>query len=161
MTRKVQFHVVDADLTQFNFTTNNSQLLFNLNLNMTIKNPNLGFGIWFESIEVAVLYQDINIGNMSLSPFYQGDDQGTRLLKMKLYGQKLVKLNAEQLALLSVEKIAEIFSMKVEVCIQMRVKIGPIRFKIKPKVRCGMNVPLITSRRSFPRFRIIGCYVAY
>ncbi|TYK25308.1 NDR1/HIN1-Like protein 3-like [Cucumis melo var. makuwa] len=159
MTRKLKFQVNNAKLTKFNLT-NGSQLLFQLSLNMMVQNPNRGFGVFFDSIEVAVLYQDIKFSNMSLSPFYQGEE-GKSLLNFRFDGQQLMNLDAEQLAVFTLEKLVDIFSIKVELRLHMRVKIGFIRIKLNPKVRCGLNLPLVSHGRSFLRFRIIGCFVAY
>ncbi|XP_038904446.1 NDR1/HIN1-like protein 10 [Benincasa hispida] len=158
-THKLKFQVTNANLTQFNFT-DDSQLLFQLSLNMTVKNPNRGFGVFFDSIEVVVLYQDIKFSNVSLSPFYQGQE-GKSLLNLSFDGQQLMNLDAQQLAVFTLEKLLDIFSIKLELRLRMRVKIGFIRIKLNPKVRCGLNLPLISHGRSFIRFRIIDCYVAY
>uniref|UniRef100_A0A0A0LBJ3 Late embryogenesis abundant protein LEA-2 subgroup domain-containing protein n=1 Tax=Cucumis sativus TaxID=3659 RepID=A0A0A0LBJ3_CUCSA len=159
MTRKLKFQVNNANLTQFNLT-DDSQLLFQLSLNMTVKNPNRGFGVFFDSIEVAVLYQGIKFSNVSLSPFYQGQE-GKSSLNFRFDGQQLMNLDAKQLAVFTLEQLVDIFSIKVELRLHMRVKIGFIRIKLNPKVRCGLNLPLISHERSLFRFRIIGCFVTY
>ncbi|KAG7028146.1 NDR1/HIN1-like protein 3, partial [Cucurbita argyrosperma subsp. argyrosperma] len=154
MANKIKFHVIDADLTQFNFT-DDKQLLFDLTVNMKVKNPNRAFGVFFDRIEVTVLYQDIKFSNASLSPFYQ-DQDGSKLLKLKFDGQQLMNLNAEQLAVFGLEKLVETFTLKLEL-----LNIDLIKIKLKPKVRCGLNLPLISRGRTFLRFQIIGCHVAY
>ncbi|XP_023005830.1 NDR1/HIN1-like protein 3 [Cucurbita maxima] len=159
MANKIKFHVIGADLTQFNFTDDN-QLLFDLTVNMKVKNPNRAFGVFFDRIEVTLLYQDIKFSNASMSPFYQGQD-GSKLLKLKFDGQQLMNLNAEQLAVFGLEKLVEIFTLKLELRLQIRVNIDLIKIKLKPKVHCGLNLPLISRGRTFLRFQIIGCHVAY
>ncbi|XP_022144758.1 NDR1/HIN1-like protein 3 [Momordica charantia] len=160
ITHKVKFHVAGADLTQFNLT-DDDQLLYNLDLNITAGNPSQRFGINFDNIQVAVLYHDIEFGNTTLAPFYQGQD-GTRLLRMKFDGQRPVKLDAVRLAVFTLEQIAEIFSIQVELRLKIRVNVAVVKIKLNPKVDCGFNVPLLSRRRSsFLRFRIIGCRVRY
>lgn len=160
ITNKVKFHVAGADLTQFNFT-DDGQFQYDLSLNITVKNPNLRAGIYFDAIEVTLSYEDIEIETLLLTPFYQGR-KGKSLLVIQFEGQKPMNLEREKLEKFNLEKVVGVFSIDVELRLHLRVKFGLLKiFKVKPKVGCGFMVPLISRGTSFLRFQITGCHVHY
>ena len=66
----LKFHVTDASLTRFDYTTNNT-LHYDLALNVSIRNPNRRVGVYYDHIEAHALYQDVLFGNQTLGPFFQ------------------------------------------------------------------------------------------
>ncbi|CAN4109464.1 unnamed protein product [Withania somnifera] len=47
---KVKFYVTDVTLTQFDWSTTNNILHYDLAFNMTIRNPNKRIGVYYDSI---------------------------------------------------------------------------------------------------------------
>jgi hypothetical protein len=45
----LKIHVTDVSLAQFNLTTNNAHLHFNLALNISIRNPNKRIGLYYRA----------------------------------------------------------------------------------------------------------------
>ncbi|KAF3675079.1 Protein YLS9 [Capsicum annuum] len=63
---KVKFYVTDATLTQFDLSTANNTLYYDLALNMTIRNPNKRVGIYYDSIEARAMYQGQRFASQNL-----------------------------------------------------------------------------------------------
>lgn len=138
----VKVHVTDATLTQFNYTNNNSNLNYNLALNITIRNPNRRLGIYYDSIEARALYHDARVDSIILDPFYQGH-KTTHFLNPSFKGQKVVVLSSDQSLELNKEKDSGVYEIDVKMYLKVRFKLGVFKTrKMKPKITCELRVPL-------------------
>jgi|UniRef100_A0A2N9GIX2 hypothetical protein len=137
----LKFYVTDASLTQFNFTTNNN-LQYNLDLNITVRNPNKRIGIYYDTIQASTYYEGQRFDTVSLTPFYQGH-KNTSLLSQVFDGQKLVLLGTSEVSNFNSEKSNGVYSIDVKLNLKIRVKVGWIKIgHFKPKIDCGLKVPL-------------------
>ncbi|KAK7244833.1 hypothetical protein RIF29_39660 [Crotalaria pallida] len=142
---RVKVHVTDATLTQFNYTTNNNNLHYNLSFNVTIRNPNKRLGIYYDHIEAQPFYQDARFDSKVLEPFYQGH-KTTNELNAAFNGQHLVVLNADQVSELNKEKSEGVYDIELKIYLRIRFKLGKLKTgKLKPKIECDLRVPLTTS----------------
>ncbi|CAN4109465.1 unnamed protein product [Withania somnifera] len=145
---KVKFYVTDATLTQFDWSTTNNTLHYDLALNMTIRNPNKRVGIYYDSIEARAMYQGQRFSSQNLDPFYQGH-KNTSTLHPVFKGQNFVLLGDREKSNYNNEKNSGVFEMEVKLYMRIRLKAGWIKtHKIKPKIECDFKVPLKSNARS-------------
>nr|CAA68848.1 hin1 [Nicotiana tabacum] len=145
---KVKFYVTDATLTQFDLSTTNNTIFYDLALNMTIRNPNKRIGIYYDSIEARALYQGERFDSTNLEPFYQGH-KNTSSLRPVFKGQSLVLLGDREKSNYNNEKNLGVYEMEVKLYMRIRLKVGWIKtHKIKPKIECDFKVPLGSNGRS-------------
>ncbi|KAF8403363.1 hypothetical protein HHK36_011465 [Tetracentron sinense] len=153
---KVKFHVVNASLTEFNLTTNNT-LQYNLALNMTVRNPNKKIGIYYDRIEARAYYDDEKFATRSLTPFYQGHKK-TDLLNPVFIGESPILLGTSELADFNNEKSAGVFEVDVKLYLRIRFKVGSFKTgRFKPKIKCDLKLPLVANRNSAGGFDTTKC----
>ena len=152
----VKFHVTDAKLTQFNLTDKNN-LLYNLALNITVRNPNKKIGVYYDRIEARAFYEGKRLDSKPLDPFYQGH-KNTAVLSPVFSGQQFV-LNAEDRSEFNQEKGSGVYSIDVKLYLRIRFKISPgiKTWRFKPKVECDLKVPLAADGKSVVGFERTKC----
>ncbi|KAK4736577.1 hypothetical protein R3W88_000274 [Solanum pinnatisectum] len=134
---KVNFHISDASLTQFDFSTRNNTLYYDLHLNVSIRNPNKRIGIYYDSIEARAIYHGQNFSIVKPDPFYQGH-KNTTDLNLVFTGQDSVQLGSEY----NVEKDSGVYQFGLRLYMRIRFKFGWIKTKkIKPMIKCDLKVP--------------------
>jgi hypothetical protein len=139
---RVKFHVTDAALTQFNLNTTNatgSTLYYNLDLNLTIRNPNKHIGIYYDRIEARAFYGGQRFDVNTLTPFYQGKKNTTEL-NVVFQGQHIV---VNDVSMYDSEKGSGIYSIDVKLYLRVRFKLRAVKTpRFKPKIECDLKVPL-------------------
>ncbi|KAF8038893.1 hypothetical protein BT93_B1445 [Corymbia citriodora subsp. variegata] len=154
----VKFHVTDAELTQFNFTATNT-LNYDLKFNLTIRNPNRRIGIYYDRIEVRPIYGGQRLASEYLTPFYQGH-KNTTTLGAEFQGQQLVVLGTSEQSDFSSEQAAGVYDIDMKLYLRVRFKLGKIKtFHIKPRVKCGLKVPLSSSGSAAAAFQTEKCEI--
>ncbi|XP_054785750.1 NDR1/HIN1-like protein 10 [Prosopis cineraria] len=134
----VKFHVTDASLTQFNYTSNNT-LFYNLSLNITARNPNRRLGLYYDKIRASASYQDAWFDSQTLTPFYQGH-KTTDFLNPVFVGQRFLLLDSTQASELSKDQSSGLYDIDVTLHLKIRFKLGALKtFKLKPKVKCDLS----------------------
>ncbi|KAB1222554.1 Protein YLS9 [Morella rubra] len=145
---EVKFYVTDASLTQFNYTSNDNTLHYNLALNVSIRNPNKRIGIYYDRIEANAYYQDQRFDTETLTPFYQGH-KNTTVLSPVFHGQQLLTLGSSEVSNFDSDKNNGIFGISLRLNIRIRAKLGWIKIgHFKSKIKCGLDVPLTSSGTS-------------
>lgn len=138
---RVKFHATEASLTQFNLTNNNT-LHYNLDVNISIRNPNKKIGIYYDRIEARGYYEDERFGSVDLKPFYQGK-KNTSVVNIKISGQQLVMLDSNEILEYNSQKGSGVYEIDVKLYLRIRFKIGRFKtWRMKPKIKCGLNVPI-------------------
>ncbi|KAK4281712.1 hypothetical protein QN277_013173 [Acacia crassicarpa] len=157
----VKFHVTDASLTQFNFTSNNT-LFYNLAVNITIRNPNRKLGLYYDQIEASASYQDAWFDSQTLTPFYQGH-KTTDVLNPVFAGQRFLLLDPTQASELNKDQSSGIYNIDVTLHLKVRFKLGALKtFKFKPKVNCDLSLPLTPNgNSSAAEFQTKRCGIDY
>ncbi|KAK9170326.1 hypothetical protein Syun_002466 [Stephania yunnanensis] len=136
---EVKFHVVNASLTRFDITPNNT-LRYDLALDVAVRNPNRKIGIYYDSIQANGYYHDIWFGSKWVDPFYQ-PKKNTTMLKPILSGE--IPLGGSIINEFDGEKRSGVFPIDVVVNLRVRLKFGSLKSKrIKPKINCDMKIPL-------------------
>ncbi|KAE8651108.1 hypothetical protein Csa_000750 [Cucumis sativus] len=140
---KLVFNVSSARLTQFNLTTTSSnQLHYSLALNVTIRNPNKRYRVYYDYNEMAVLYKNQRLATQWLPSFFQETKSTVVVSPNNFDGQKLMFLTSDEHVEFNAEKANGIYSIDVKFFFRLRMKSGQVVLKFKPKVYCGLKVPL-------------------
>ncbi|XP_030485146.2 NDR1/HIN1-like protein 10 [Cannabis sativa] len=148
---KMKIQIGEASLAQFNFTTTNDTLYYDLNFDVAIQNPNKMMGFFYDMVVVAS-DQENNYVHSKWEVFYQGRKTTTTMLynfagKRELYfgdsneRSRFIKRFEE-------EKKRGMFVINVKIeDFRVRVRLGKIRIGVfQPKVRCDPlnNVALLS-----------------
>lgn len=162
----VKFHITDATLTQFNLTTNNNTLHYNLKVNITVRNPNNNIIVYYRRITAIAWYKDHDFSWVSLTPFDQGHKNTTFLGPIVFKGQSVMKLKGKQLDEYAEETHVGVYNdLAVDLDLRIRAKYGRFRsgrFN-PPIVQCRrLSVPLMisdgtTTTSSTPTFSVRKC----
>lgn len=154
---KVKFYADDAQLTQFEFSTTNNTLYYNLALNMTIRNPNKRLGIYYDSIEARAFYEGKRFHSVNLERFYQGKKNTTNLHAV-FQGQQLLLLDSGEISKYNEQRSSGTFDIEVKLYLRSRLKFGWVKSpKIKPKIECDLKIPLDSNRTSSGAFESKRC----
>lgn len=136
----LKFYVTDASLTQFNLTTDNT-LQYNLDLNLTVRNPNKRIGLYYDTFQVNGYYEGQRFNTQNLTPFYQGHKNTTELSTV-FDGQQVLVLGDSEVSNYNSEKSNGYYSIDVQLNLKLRVKMGWIKVgHFKPKINCDLSVP--------------------
>ncbi|XP_018851217.1 NDR1/HIN1-like protein 10 [Juglans regia] len=158
---RVKFHVTDASLTQFNFTTNNNTLHYNLSLDINVRNPNKKIGIYYDRIEARAYFEDQRFSTVTLPPFYQGH-KNTTVLSPVFKGQQVVLLGAEGLSELNSDKSGGVFDVDVKLYLRIRFKLGKVKsWRMRPKIKCDLKVPLSSNGKVAVGFQTTKCDIDF
>lgn len=140
-----KFHVNEATLTQFNLSTNNNTLYYNLAVNMTFRNPNKRIGLYYDRIEARAEYYDRRFATNYLETFYLGHKQ-EKDLSTTFSGEQIVVLDND-LSKYDSERNEEVYNIDLNLKLRMRLKVGWAKPKYKPKFECDLRVPLTSPGR--------------
>ncbi|CAN4089622.1 unnamed protein product [Withania somnifera] len=147
---KVNFHVANASLTQFDLRSNNT-LSYNLNVSISIRNPNKRIGIYYDSVEARVYYHSLNFSNTNVDPFYQGHKNTTDLNLGFKGDNNLVQFVDNLRSDYNNEKDSGVYEIGLRLYMRIRLKFGWIKSKkIKPMIKCDLKVPF-KSNATFER----------
>ncbi|XP_027068765.2 NDR1/HIN1-like protein 3 [Coffea eugenioides] len=154
---KVKFYANDAELTQFDLSSTNNTLYYNLALNMTVRNPNKRIGIYYDRIEASAFYQGQRLKNVELDSFYQ-PHKNTSSLHAVFQGQQLVTLGSDEASNYKDDKNSGSYNIDVELYMRIRLKFGWVKSpKFKPKIKCDLEIPLNSNGTASGTFESKRC----
>lgn len=149
--RAFKFHVTDAKLTQFNYTTtnnnnsNNHLLRYNLVLNFTARNPNKKLNIYYDEVEAVAFYDGIPFGSTDVITWrnsFRQYKKSTDRMSGVLSGEHAVVLDRDQVVDFERDMRDGVFDIDVKLHIRMRFRLGDsIGGTTKVKVKCELEVP--------------------
>lgn len=140
---KLKFHIENASLTRFNLTEGRT-LDYNLKLNMSVKNPNKRFGIYYDKLEAAAYYDRKRFGHAALPSFYQRH-HNTTFLHPAFDGQSNIAPGTSGVADFNSDKSDGFFDINIKINARIRFKIGSIKIRYNPKYDCDLRLPLAAS----------------
>ncbi|KAK9946070.1 hypothetical protein M0R45_011551 [Rubus argutus] len=136
-----KFGVTDASLTQYNFTNNSSITLhYDLDLNITVRNRNRMYGIFYDNLQIMVYYQKNHhmLGTLNLTSFYQGKKNTTHLtLSLKLGQLRLDHVLSNNDGAITYHDI------DIELHVRNSYK-AKFTLKRNSDITCHLEVPLIS-----------------
>ena len=162
--RSFKFHVTEADLTQFDYYTNNNTLHYNMVLNFTARNPNKKLSIYYDKVEALAFYEDVRFANYDvithMNSFRQYKKSSSPMSAV-FTGQQVLMLNNEQVSELNQDKNAGVYDIYVKLYFRIRFRLGDvISNDYKPKVKCHLKVPF-SKNGTFTLFQTTKCDVDY
>jgi hypothetical protein len=148
---RVKFYATGAELTQFEYSTTNNTLYYNLALNMTIRNPNRRIGIYYDTIEARASYEGQRFSTVQLGRFYQGR-KNTSELHTVFRGQQIVMLGSEAISNYNEDRTSGNYNIEVKLYLRLRLKFGWVKVpRIRPRIECDLEIPLENSGGRAPR----------
>ncbi|KAF5180447.1 NDR1/HIN1-like protein [Thalictrum thalictroides] len=160
----VKFHVVNASLSEFNFITNTTTIVYNLSIEARVRNPNKKIGYYYHRIDAKAFYEKKQFAYIILSDrFYQGH-KNTTMLRILFKGNSSIPLRGSKLEGFSRKfdkaKSNGAFNIYIRFGVRSRYKIGNYKSSYsKPKIHCGLRVPLLTNGTSTVFFCTTTCDV--
>ncbi|XP_038906030.1 NDR1/HIN1-like protein 10 [Benincasa hispida] len=152
---KLEFDVSSAKLTEFNMTAN--QLFYKLAFNVTIRNPNKRYRVYYDTNEMAILYKNQRLRTYWLPEFFQDTKTTAVLSPDDIIGQRQMFLTHDEIVEYNAEKAAALYSIDVKFFFRLRMKSGEVVLKLRPKVYCGLKVPLSNGPNSVFFFPNTAC----
>ncbi|KAF5803584.1 putative Late embryogenesis abundant protein [Helianthus annuus] len=128
-----KFHIDDVTLTQFNLSDSNDTLHYNLNVNMTFRNPNCRLGIYYDKIEANGLYHGVRFSTVDVVGFYLGHKKGNNVSAVFKGEQVVSGVKGKYEA----ENGDGVFKIDLKLRLKIRFKVWCMKTpKFKPKFDC-------------------------
>ena len=162
--RSFKFHVTEADLTQFEYNTNNNTLHYNMVLNFTARNPNKKLNIYYDKVEALAFYEDARFSNYDVITHMNSFRQYTKSsspMSAVFSGSRVLTLDNEQISELNQDKSDGVYDIYVKLNFRIRYRLGDlISGDFKPKVKCDLKVP-VPNNGTLTFFQATKCDVDY
>ena len=162
--RSFKFHVTEADLTQFEYHTNNNTLHYNMVLNFTARNPNKKLSIYYDKVEALAFYEDARFSNYDVITHMNSFRQYTKSsspMSAVFSGHRVLTLDNEQISELNQDKSDGVYDIYVKLNFRIRYRLGDlISGDFKPKVKCDLKVP-VPNNGTLTFFQATKCDVDY
>ncbi|KZV39321.1 hypothetical protein F511_23458 [Dorcoceras hygrometricum] len=145
--RKLKYSMEHASISGYNLT--NDVLNANFHFVLRANNPNKRVSLYYDRIDVSVLYEDqiLSVGN--LAPFYQPRRNVTHLdIHLAAKNQKIYGAVARDLR---VDRASGDADLDVKIRAKIRLKIGVFKIHRKLKVLCESLRAPFSSSRGFQR----------
>ena len=159
--------ITEATLKQFTLTgANSTNFNYNLDLNLTIRNPNRIMGFYYESFSSWLYYakpMEID-SDWSSGDFYHGKKNTTvRRLSFKRNQTLALGFDDAIISQFNRERSSGVFSVDVRMEYWVKVKLGKIKIGIFiPRINCDLKVPLSDGKRnSTTTFKATKCDVVF
>ncbi|XP_015946385.1 NDR1/HIN1-like protein 3 [Arachis duranensis] len=163
--RIFKFYVNHAEITQFDYNTNTTQLRYNMVLNFTAHNPNKKLGIYYDQVLAKAFYQDTQFASANVITFmnsFRQDKKGTNPMSGVFSGQQLIFLDYSQYSQVTHDKNRRSFDIYVKLYFQIRFRLGDlISGTYKPRVKCDLNVPFTNATKAFTFFKTTKCDIHF
>ncbi|CAG7891457.1 unnamed protein product [Brassica rapa] len=161
----VKFRVQAAELTQFTFDPDNTNLHYNLSLGFSIRNSNSRLGIHYDRFDARIYYDHHRLAAASVPPFYQGH-KSTVAVGTVFQGQNLVLLGDRGRGRFEDERRSGVYGLDVELKLRARLMFGLVNtWRFKPRVRCGVKVQLSSADAvrgsGFQGFQSTDCHIHF
>ncbi|KAK7378848.1 hypothetical protein VNO80_04296 [Phaseolus coccineus] len=162
--RSFKFHVTEADLTQFEYNTNNNTLHYNMVLNFTARNPNKKLSIYYDKVEALAFYEDARFSNYDVITHMNSFRQYTKSsspMSAVFSGHRVLTLDNEQISELNQDKNDGVYDIYVKLYFRIRFKLGDVISRhLKPKVKCDLKVPM-SKIGTLTLFRTTTCSIHF
>ncbi|KAJ7971655.1 Late embryogenesis abundant protein [Quillaja saponaria] len=143
--RHFKFYVTEANLTQFDYSTTNNTLYYNLALNITVRNPNKKLSFYHDRNEARAFYGGHRFSTYDVTTHlnsFRQYDKSSSALKAEFKGKQLVFLNNDEVEEFNRQKSAGVYDIDVKFYMRIRFRLGDfITGDYKPNVKCGLEVP--------------------
>ncbi|XP_039118475.1 NDR1/HIN1-like protein 10 [Dioscorea cayenensis subsp. rotundata] len=136
----LKIHVQSANLTLFNLSASNLTLYYNLSVNLTVRNPNQKYNLYFKRIEADALYNGPRF-DFLLLPLYKQGRKNTTTLVFRFQGQNLVNGDTVR-STFDREKGEGWFYIDLKMYLKVRLKMLIVQsVEYRPDVSCSLRLP--------------------
>jgi hypothetical protein len=150
--------VDSASLAQFSLSSS-STLTYDLNVTMTVRNPNTRVGLYYDDVQSLAYYKDQRFGYVPLDAFYQGTKASTEL-SPEFNGTHLL-LGDATAAEFRQDQSAGNFAVNVDLDAKLRIKVWAFKVRgPKAKITCDLSVPAPGAANASP-FQPTDCKVRF
>nr|XP_043638406.1 NDR1/HIN1-like protein 3 [Erigeron canadensis] len=159
-----EFHVDDVTPTQFELSPTNNTLYYNLDVNMTFRNPNNKFGIHYDKIRANVMYHGQRLMTKHVQGFYLGHKMNNNV-NLSVKGQQLLVLlenGVDEKEFYESESRNGVYEIDLKLRIKMRLT-TTLSWEFfnsrhfNSRVVCHLKIPLISSQDSKVEFERTHC----
>ncbi|KMZ66310.1 harpin-induced like protein 24 [Zostera marina] len=146
---QVKANVEQATLSKFNLE--NNTLFYNLDLDLSIRNPNRRVSIYFDRLEAETYYDGYRFGfDDKLPKFLQGH-KNTTIISPKFSGQQIMVQSTTVGATFEKEKDDGSFYVDLKIRTKVRFKVWFIKTNTyKPDIKCQLKLPVSSESPSSP-----------
>ncbi|KAL1338350.1 hypothetical protein HN51_033005 [Arachis hypogaea] len=163
--RIFKFYVNDAEITQFDYNTNTTQLRYNMVLNFTAHNPNKKLSIYYDKVLAKAFFMDTQFGSADVITFMNSFRQykkQSNAMSGVFSGQQNIFLDYSRYSQISDDKNSRSFDIYVKLYFRMRFRLGDLITRTyKPKVKCDLKVPFINGTNAFTSFTPTKCDIDF
>ncbi|KAH7685539.1 Late embryogenesis abundant protein LEA-2 subgroup domain-containing protein [Dioscorea alata] len=136
----LKIHVQSANLTLFNLSPSNLTLYYNLSVNLTVRNPNQKYNLYFKRIEADALYSGSRF-DFLLLPLYKQGRKNTTTLVFRFQGQNVVNGDTVR-STFDREKGEGWFYIDLKMYLKVRLKMLIVQsVEYRPDVSCSLRLP--------------------
>nr|KYP45721.1 hypothetical protein KK1_032720 [Cajanus cajan] len=145
---KVNVSVMNATLTEFNYTKNT--LYYNLILNISISHT-----VYYDYIDASMMYQNISFDSQTVVMFNKSFSE----LHMNLRGQHVMAFITNQISKLNKQKMYGVYHIHLKLCPMFRFETN----KLMPIIHCDLQVSLKSNKETTPidGFHATKCDLRY
>jgi hypothetical protein len=138
--RMIAATVDSASLSQFALSAS-STLAYDLNVTMTVRNPNTRVGLYYDDVQALASYEGQRFGYAPLDAFYQGTGAATKLAP-GFRGTQLLQGDVAA-AQFRQQQSAGRFDVDVDLNAKLRVKFWAFKAHgPNAKITCTLSVPV-------------------
>ncbi|KAK7354998.1 hypothetical protein VNO80_14243 [Phaseolus coccineus] len=166
--RAFRFQVTDATLTQFNYTSNDHTLRYNLVLNFTARNPNKKIDFYYESVESHVSYGGVRFASaevLTLHDSFRQRTKSTDRMSGVFTGHYKTVLDHDQVKKrLEEDERKRVFPFDVKLQFKIKFMIGDFNSSsTKAKANCYLEIPLSSDGKTpmATEFASTNCHVHF
>lgn len=145
--RKLKYSLEHGSITGFNLT--NDRLNSNFNFVLRANNPNRRVSLYYDRIDVSVVYEDTKLSANNVHPFYQ------RRRNVTFVDLDLVAKNATVYGAvardLRMERAAEELNLSVKIRAKIRLKVGLVKIHRTLKIDCDSVTTPFDPKKGFQR----------
>jgi hypothetical protein len=140
---ELKSHAESATLTRFDL--DNNTLFYNLDVEISIRNPNKRVAFYYDRVQATASYDGTRIAFDGGLPTFFQDHKNTTTINPSFEGQKVVPAGDSGSSLAATynsDKSDGFFDVDVRVDMKVRFKVWFIKTnKYSPKIKCSLKLP--------------------
>lgn len=146
--KKLRYSIEHGSITGFNLS--NDRLNANFYLVLRAHNPNRRMSLYYDKIDVTVLYEDQKLSINNVHPFYQ-PRRNVTFVDLDLVAKNATVYGAVARDM-KMERAGGDLSLDVKIRAKIRLKVGLFKIHRTLKVACGSLTVPFDSHRAFKSF---------
>ncbi|KAH6836719.1 hypothetical protein C2S53_007376 [Perilla frutescens var. hirtella] len=145
--RKLKYSIEHGSITGFNLT--NEKLNSDFDFVLRANNPNRRVSLYYDRIDVTVLYEDKSLSVNNVNPFYQ-PRRNVTFVDLDLTAKNAAVYGAMARDL-KMERATGVVNLDVRIRAKIRLKVGLFKIHRTLKIECDSLLVPFDSRKGFER----------